>query len=48
MKIQSFDKLRKAKTMEFRTVKGKKYRYELKAIGRVDGNLEVSLGNLVK
>ena len=47
MEIQSFDKLRKSKTMEFVTVKGKKYKYELRSIKKVDGELEVTLGKAI-
>ncbi len=43
-----FGKMKKAKTVEFVTVNGKKYKYELKSIENIGKECEMTLGKAIE
>ena len=45
---QFFGKMKKAKTVEFITMEGKKYKYELKSAKRIGRECEMTLGKAIK
>ena len=47
MEKEFFGKLEKAKTVEFVTVNGKKYKYELKSVKRVGKDTKLIMGKAI-